>query len=72
MGFFAKPTVLTLLILLFSGVSLISAQQASDSGAIKKFSQADKFRQLEEILPTPEFLGELAITSARLFDWFNL
>ena len=49
MQLFAMSRVsLFLLVFMFSGGAFVSAQEP-----IKKFDQEDKFRQLEEILPTP-------------------
>ena len=49
-----KPTTVVLLAALAAPLMISSPAPAqSDRDVIEKFSQADKFRQLEEILPTP-------------------
>ncbi|MCH7547727.1 MAG: aminopeptidase, partial [Planctomycetes bacterium] len=49
-----KPTTVALLAALAAPLLISSPAAAqSDRETIEKFSQADKFRQLEEILPTP-------------------
>ena len=56
MPLLSKPTAKLLIVVLAItfGNQLEAQQQTSNAGSsIKKFSQKDKFRQLEEILPTP-------------------
>ena len=49
-----KPTTVALLAALAAPLLISSPALAqSDRDVIEKFSQQDKFRQLEEILPTP-------------------
>jgi len=52
MSFFSSYRVCCSLVLVFAVTSVVGAQ-STEENSIEKFDQVDKFRQLEEILPTP-------------------